>query len=138
MEDNQSLFGLQVDPQIQNNLTEASRWAKFVAVVISVAIGLIVLFFIIFGASIWQAFSSALETESSGIGMIVLLILLFFMSIIGILMYFLIRGANHIRKGLQNSDQALFNDGLVYMKNYFVMYGILSIISLLFSLLAII
>jgi hypothetical protein len=50
--------------------------------------------------------------------------------IVGTLAWFLINGANKIRKGIQLKDQQLLNDGLANIRNYFTMYGVLSLLGL--------
>ena len=41
MEDKQSFLDLQVDEQVSTQLTEASRWAKFLGIVVLIALGII-------------------------------------------------------------------------------------------------
>lgn len=131
MEENKSLFDLRVDDRAYNNLSEASRWAKFFAIAILISMGIFFLFVIAFSSRISQIFSGM---EGADLTVIFIIVFIILGAIVGTLMYFLIRGANLIRKGLQYNDQAVFNDGLASLRNYFVMYGVLTVISFFFSL----
>jgi succinate dehydrogenase/fumarate reductase cytochrome b subunit len=138
MQEDQSIPDLKVDEETTVNLTEVSRWAKFMGVLVLVAIGLVFLMCGFLWNRIPIFFSSArADTELSNQVKISLLIFLILVAgVLGVLMYFLIKGANCIRAGLRNRDQYLFTIGLGYLRNYFIMYGVISIISLLFNLIS--
>jgi hypothetical protein len=138
MEENQSFLELKVDQELSANLTEAFRWGKHLAIMVLVAIGLLLLIIILMGRQFTALFLTADEMQGGDgdIFMIGLIAGLAFVgAIVGILMSFLIKGANRIRNGILNKDQLLFNSGLANLKNYFAMYGVLSILGLLFALL---
>jgi len=63
-------------------------------------------------------------------------IIVLFLGVFFTLLFFLLRGATRIKTGLRDNDQALFNSGLANLRNYFIMFGILSILRVLFSLMA--
>jgi hypothetical protein len=137
MEENESVFELQVDQPVANNLIEVARWAKFLA--LSVLIGA-VLSFILFLVS-WGKIAGKLspEDELEGINMqffrIAIIIFFFiFAGILGVLFSFLIKAANRIRAGINNNDQMQFNNGIASLKSYFAMYGVLSIVMLCLSI----
>jgi len=138
MEENQSLLDLQVDRDAANNLTEVSRWSKLFALIVIIGFGL--LFILIF--ALWGRISTTLfakdEVDAKNvqylrIGMIFAFLVIG--TIVGIMMSFLIKGGNRIRKGILNRDQIMFNSGLGSIKNYFVMYGVIALIGIFFSLL---
>lgn len=138
MEENQSLLELEVDNEASANLTEVSKWGKFLAIIVLVALGMIVLLV----AFIWSKLGTLLSTtddmppEAVSVTKVMIVIaLLIGGAIVGVLMSFLIKGANQVRYGVVNKDQVIFNSGLANLKNYFVMSGILGILGLLFSLL---
>ena len=135
MEDNQSLLDLQIDQEASHNITESTKWGKFMAVLVITAFGLLFLLFIVlFGRLSELFFQTDIEGASSTSVMIFVIVLFGVVGVIMIiLMSFLIRGANRIRKGIQNRDQYLFNSGLSNLKNYFVMYGVLAILGLVFT-----
>jgi hypothetical protein len=71
---------------------------------------------------------------SEGFG-IILVVIIIVIGIVGLLMYFLLRAATHIRGGIETKDQQQFNAGLGYLKSYFTMYGIIAIIGLIVKIL---
>ena len=138
MEENQSFLELQVDKGASENLSEAARWGRLLAIMVLVAIGLLLLTIILMGRQFGELFLTADEMQGNGgdifmIGLIAGLV--FVGAIVGVLMSFLIKGANRIRNGILHKDQLLFNSGLANLKNYFAMYGILGIIGLLMTML---
>jgi len=138
MDENQSFLELQVDQDLSANLMEASRWGKFLAVMVIVAIGLFFLMAILLSGRLAGQFLTVEQMQGNGADLLMVGLIVGFAIIgiiVGILMSFLIKGANRIRNGIRNKDQMLFNSGLANLKNYFVMYGVLSILGLLFSFL---
>lgn len=141
MEENQSILGMEVEPQGRANLTEVARWGKFLAIVGYVFMGL----FIVMLAFAWNSFMSAftggypdpyersIVSTSSGFFLVVIIL---FVGIFFTLLFFLLKGANRIKAGLRDNDQAVFNSGLANLRNYFIMFGILSILRVLFSLMS--
>jgi|GEM_PF-834822 len=137
MEDNQSFLDLQVDEQASTQLTEASRWAKFLGFIVLIALGITVLMF----GMLWNKLDSwfltyeEMDAESTRVVKVVVAVCLVIAVVIGaILMTFLIKGANSIRAGIRQKDQALFNIGLGHFRNYLAMMGVLGVIFLLFAL----
>lgn len=136
MQEDQSILDLKVDEEASANLTEVSRWAKFMGVLVTVAIGLAFLMCALLWNRMPALFSSATtDTElSNQVRVFLLIILIVVAGVVGVLMYFLIKGANCIRAGLRTRDQYLFTIGLGYLRNYFIMSGVIGIITLLFKL----
>ena len=138
MEENQSFLELKVDEQLSANLTEVSRWGKFLAILVIVAIGLLFLMVILLWGRLAGQFLTLEEIQGTGADLLMVGLIVVFAivgAIVGILMSFLIKGANRIRNGIRNNDQMLFNSGLANLKNYFAMYGVLGILGLLFTFL---
>lgn len=138
MEHNQSLFEQQVEENVSANLVQVSRWSKLLAIIIIAGMGLLLLLIL----ALWSTFSQFFDAMSSVPGsngniimITILVMLIIIFAIVGVLMMFLIRGATNIRNGLANKEQVTFNKGLNNLKNYFLMYGILGIIGVLFMLL---
>lgn len=133
MEENRSLLDMGVDSAAQNNLMETSRWSKLMAILILVAIGLSVLIM----AIAWNSMTAIMHwgSESQGAGAIMAVMMVIVIAIVAVLMSFLIKGANRIKAGIQNRDQVLFNNGLGNLKNFFVMYGVLAVLGMVFTLL---
>lgn len=140
MEENRSLLGMGVDPNGSTQLIETSRWAKLLAILLLIGIGLMVLLLAFFWSQIGQLMAAETQGEESiaaAVGIMAAVVMVIVAVIVGILMSFLIKGANRIRLGIQSKDQILFNSGLASIKNYFVMYGVIAIIGMIFSLLGI-
>jgi hypothetical protein len=139
MEENQSLLELQVDQDATASLTEISRWGKLLGLLAVIGFGLLFVFVLIFsgrlaGYMVLKEDTAATDVAYFRIG--IFIGFAFVGAILIVLMSFLIRGANRIRLGIRNKDQLLFNSGLASLKNYFTMYGVLVLIALFFSLLA--
>lgn len=141
MEENQSILGMEVEPQGRANLTEVARWGKFLAIVGYVFMGIFVLmlafawnsFMNAFTGSYPDPYSSSIMSASSGFFLVIIVL---FLGIFFTLLFFLLRGATRIKTGLRDNDQAVFNSGLANLRNYFIMFGVLSILRVLFSLMA--
>lgn len=141
MEEDQSLLDLQVDREAAQQLTEMSRWGKLLGVLVCIGCGLLFILLII----LWGRFSTAitpneeLDAQNAQLDRIILIvILLAFGVVIGVLMSFLIKGANRIRMGIYNRDQLLFNSGLNSIRNFFAMNGVLALIWLFLKLLVLV
>ena len=132
MDDNQSILELQVDQTASKNLSEVSRWAKFLSITGFVFMGCMLIVFIAMRSQIASTLSQVIPgfAEVNSLGVLVA----FFIIIAGIvflLMYFLFRGSILIKKGIETKSQDMFNNGLASLKAYFMMYGILAIIALI-------
>lgn len=136
MEQPQQLFTSQVDPETQTNLAGASKWARFLGILGFVCIGIMLLVFLLLGNRLSQAFETVMPFDMSAMAGVLIVVLLIVFGIIGVLSYFLIRGANLVQKGIAHNDQLVFNDGLAAYRTYFIIYGILAVISLLFNLIS--
>ena len=138
MEENQStsLFGLGLDPASNAHLSEAARWAKFLAIVGFVICALIAVFGI-FAGSIFSGMMSRYSEfggRSSGYGggfgatfsiiYIGIAILYFFPCL------FLYRFANHMKAALASNQQEILNKSFQNLKIMFRYVGILTIIIL--------
>ena len=135
MEENQSILELQVDQTASKNLSDASRWAKFLSITGFVCMGLMLIFFVAMQSQIASGLSQVIpgfsNLESFGVLITVIII---FVGIVCLLMYFLFRGSTLIKKGIATKSQEVFNNGLASLKSYFIMYGILAIIGLISNL----
>ena len=132
MEEDQSILELQVDQTASKNLSEVSRWAKFLSITGFVFMGCMLIVFIAMRSQITSTLSQVIPgfAEVNSLGVLVA----FFIIIAGIvflLMYFLFRGSILIKKGIETKSQDMFNNGLASLKAYFMMYGILAIIALI-------
>jgi hypothetical protein len=135
MEENQSILDLHVDQTASKNLSDATRWAKFLSITGFICMGLMVIFFIAMQSQITSALSQVIPgfSDIDSFGFLVTVIII--VAGIGcLLMYFLFRGSMLIKKGIETKSQEIFNNGLAALKAYFIMSGIIAIIGLVSNL----
>lgn len=143
MEENQeSLFGMTIDPPIKSHLSETARWAQFLGIlgiILSVlcVLGGIAMVTIINTTS--NEFSSGYESTYPGsmnlvgsMGMIVYLVsalMIFFPSL------FMMRFAGKMKGALLANDQPLLTSSFQNLKLLFRFWGIMAIIVIAFYIL---
>src|SRR5256885_9268315 len=128
MEENQSVFELQVDQSAAKNLSGASGWAKFLAIVIFIAIGLCIISFVALRQQITDTFSQFVPGINASQSFGVIMAVIAVVAIVCILlMVLLFKGAVLIRRGIQTKNQQTFKVGLASLKGYFSMYGVIAI-----------
>jgi uncharacterized integral membrane protein len=131
MEENNSLFEFEVDQPISKEMSEMARSAKAFGLIIVIMLGLLVLFMFAAWSQLEGQFTDLPEGERSMALVLGMIVLLLVAAILGTMMFFLIRGANRLRKALNIKEQSIFNAGLGDIKVFFVFYGVLSILGLL-------
>lgn len=137
MDENQSLFELEVDYVTSEELLDTSRWQKMFGVILLTIIGLVVLAFLVGWNKIRVLIDEAITDDSGRAAMLVVAgIILLGAGILGTMSWFLIRGAGRIKTALRTKEQLLFNDGLSDLKIFFVIYGVLGILGLLGNLIS--
>ena len=141
MEQNQdlqnSIFELEVDNETRTSLYETAKWTKFLGIVATVCLAIFILLFIIFGTRIGAAVSTLIPGgDTLNAGAMIIVVVLIFVAILGALTYFLMKASSGIKLGLDTNNQEALNNGLNSMRIYFLIYGILTILSTFFSLLA--
>jgi len=132
------LFGLSIDTTGRAHLTEAARWARFLAIVGFVFIALFAVFAIAGGSYIANMFGRANQfgegnsgfTTGMTIGIIIyylcVALLVFFAYL------FLYRFAVNMRTALQANNQELLNRSFQNLKILYRYWGILTVIGLIF------
>jgi Na+-driven multidrug efflux pump len=138
MEENQSILELQVDQTASKNLSDATRWAKFLSITGFVCMGLMVICFIALQSQIASALSQVVPgfSDIGSFGMLISVIVIA-AGLVCLLMYFLFRGSTLVKKGIETKSQETFNNGLASLKAYFIMYGVLAVIGLIINLVSI-
>ena len=132
-----SIFELEVDNETRNSLYETAKWTKFLAIVATVCLAVFVLLFIFFGTRIGTAVSTLIPGgDALNAGAMIIIVVLIFVAILGALTYFLMKASSGIKLGIDTNNQEAFNNGLNSLRIYFIIYGILTILSTFFSLLA--
>src|SRR4030095_2822637 len=132
------LFGLSIDTTGREHLKEASRWARFLAIVGFVFIALVAIFLIAGGSYIANMFGRVNQyndlnsgfTTGMTIGIIIyylcVAVLVFFAYL------FLYRFAVNMKMALQGNNQELLNRSFQNLKVLYRYWGILTIIALIF------
>jgi len=140
-----SLFGLGIDNISKSHLSEAAKWARFLAICGFVFLGLMVIYGIVISfviADMAGAMSQYDSTYSAnslksimGIGMIIFYIICAVIAFFPY--YFLLRFANKMKAALLSNDQDALNGSFQNLKILYRYMGILMIISLVFMIFAI-
>jgi hypothetical protein len=135
---NTSLFGLGIDNISKSHLSEAAKWARFLAICgfiflgLMVIYGIVVSFLVVDMASTMSQFDTTANENSlknlMGIGMIIFYIV--FAVIAFFPYYFLLRFANKMKAALISNDQEALNGSFQNLKILYRYMGILMIISL--------
>lgn len=138
------LFTLSVDATTKTHLSEAAKWARFLAIMGFIFLGLMIIGGI-FAAVMMATTASQFDSEygSSGAGLmmgsfgagmaiiyIVLAVLYFFPCL------FLFRFASKTKQALASNDQTDLNSGIQNLKSMFRYMGILTIVILAFYAIA--
>lgn len=134
MEENQSILELHVDQTASKNLSDASRWAKFLSITGFVCMGLMLIFFLAMQSQIASALSELVpgfaDLKSMGPFIAIVIIAI---AIVFLLMFFLFRASTLVKRGIETKNQELFNNGLASFKAYFMMYGVIAIVGLVIN-----
>ena len=128
----QPIFDLQVDESASRNLWSITGWARFLAIAVFIGIGLVLVAFFSMRDQISTSVSRFIpDMDWAGL---VYGVIIFAAIICLVLFVFLLRGAILIRKGMLAKDQLVFNRGLASFKNFFIMYGLLGIITIILNI----
>ena len=132
---NSSLFSLSIDPITKAHLSEAAKWARFLAILGMIFLVLIILMGL-FGSTMLFSSMNNLEGDASGMAaygsgifagyMIVIAVIYFFP------LLFTLRFANNARTALNTNNQQALNTAFQNLKACFRFIGILTIIGLVF------
>ena len=138
---NTSLFGLGIDPAAKNHLSEAARWAKFLAICGFIMLGMMVIYGLLISV-VFSQFTRYEDTYSSrNIKNTLGAIMFVFYTVCALLAFFpylfLLRFANKMKRALESDDQAELNNSFMNLKILYRYLGILTIIGLAFMLLGI-
>ena len=142
---NTSLFSLTIDPVTKAHLTEAAKWARFLAITGMVFLVLMIIAGV-FGSAMLFSTTSRLESEygggATGMGAYGTGIFAAYMIVVAVIYFFpllfTLRFANNMRTALNANDQQALNISFQNLKACFRFVGILTIIALVFMAIAII
>jgi hypothetical protein len=136
-----NLFELQIDAQSSNHLSQAAKWAKFLAIIGFIFCGLLVVYGI-FAGVLFSSLSRMNTESSASFGAFANLGGAFFLTfaIVGAILYFfpclyLFRFAAKMQTALRNNDQNTLTNSFGNLKSFYKFLGILTIVVLAFYLL---
>jgi len=135
---NISLFGLGIDNISKSHLSEAAKWARFLAICGFIFLGLMIIYGVAMSFLIVNMANTMSQADSSPsenslqsmmrIGMVIFYIV--FAVIAFFPYYFLLRFANKMKAALISNDQDALNGSFQNLKILYRYMGILMIISL--------
>jgi hypothetical protein len=128
--ENPSLFDLQLDPVAQQHIAAVSQWAKIIAIIVLAIMGLGVFGVVSVGEKLSQEFVAADINFSEGMGPI-LVVILILVVVIGVWLYFLLRGAQLLKTGLATGNNEVLGAGFRMLRIFFTISTVLSILSII-------
>jgi hypothetical protein len=139
MEPNQeeTLLQMHLDYDGGHILHETVRWSRFLSIVGFIGLGIFVLIVAVMGTALSALYSRYLPgiDTMGGIGVAILIVvLLVCLAIGGLLVVMLYRFSTLTRRGIDHQDRVTFAAGMRCLKIYFLVSGILGLLSLLNSL----
>lgn len=130
--ENESLFELQVDYESGNRFREASKWGRFIAVVLFICIGLFLLVLTFASAALIQGLSATYPGVAT-LGGVFIAALFIIAAVYVYITIQLFRFAALVKEGIERQDQATFNNALKSLRNYFIASGIVSLLVIIWS-----
>ena len=139
---NLSLFGLSIDNISKNHLSEAAKWAKFLAICGFIMIGLMVIYGLAMSILFTQISNlEGSDYDASGMKGFLGVFMFVFYSAFAVLAFFpylfLFRFASKMKRALESDDQNELNNSFMNLKILYRYMGILTIIGLAFMVLGI-
>ncbi|MEO6723614.1 MAG: DUF5362 family protein [Ferruginibacter sp.] len=130
---------LLIDPIAKTHLKDTAKWAKFLGIV-GFIYGALIAIAAIFSGSLIAGMSGNYNRSSGGLmaGGGVAIVYLVFASVVFFMSYYLFRFAQKTQVALQTNDQPVLNESFKNLKIYFRLAGIVTIIAIVFSILAVI
>jgi len=132
------LFGLSVDTTGRAHLTEAARWARFLAIVGFIFIALVAVSLIAGGSFFASMFGRVNQYNEVGSGLatgMTVALIVYYLCIALLVFFaylFLYRFAVNMKLALQGNSQELLNRSFQNLKILYRYWGILTIIGLVF------
>jgi ABC-type multidrug transport system fused ATPase/permease subunit len=133
-----SLFSLSIDPETKVHLLETARWARFLAIVGMICLGLLVLFGVVY--SIWISSAiNRLQTQMSfpsqttydrglAVGSTFMFVV---MAVVGFFpLLYMLRFASQMRIALYGNDQENLNSSFRNLKRYFRYFGVITLVGM--------
>jgi hypothetical protein len=136
-QDHLTNMGLDLNGEVRLQLNEAAKWSKFIAIVMFIASGLILIFGIAGGA----ALTAALRKLGGGYdflgdfeGAVLIVVFVFVAAVLALVYYFLFSFSQKTKVALLSENTADFNAGLKSLKTFFIITTVFAILGLLSSI----
>lgn len=129
-----------LSPETAKQILEAGKWAKWIVVITSVLMALVLVLILGAGSLVGKYMLKDMEgvegAQAAGGIFTAVMVIVFAVvaAIVGVFLYFLYKFYNRTRIGLETRNQAMFNEGLSGLKNYLIINGVLLLLALLFTL----
>jgi len=134
-QDHLSGMDIQIDQEARQSLHDASKWTKFISIIVFVLGGLM-LFALIFGGT--QLITTINRMTGRGMnflydipGSVFVALLVFAVILLVALYYFLFNFAVKTKQALISEDATVFNAGLKSLKTFLIISTVLSILSVI-------
>lgn len=143
MEQPNSLFSLSIDPATRSHLSEASKWARFLAIAGMISLVLLVAFGVyvstVMTANLDRQFediNGGNSTLADGVGVGMAVIYLVIAVIWFFPLMYLLKFSNQMQNAIAGNNQEVLNSSFQNLKICFRYLGIVTIIGVIFYLIA--
>lgn len=136
-QDHLTNMGLDLDREVRLQLNEAAKWSKFIAIVMFVASGLILIFGIAGGAALTatlRKLGGCYGFLGDFDGALLIAVFVFVAAVLALVYYFLFNFSQKTKAALLSENTADFNAGLKSLKTFFIITTVFAILSLLSTL----
>ncbi len=113
-----------------NTLQETVRWSKFLAIVGFIGLGIYLLVVLVAGSLISTLVQQRYSLEGGALVGLVVVGVIVILAIFAVIVIMLYRFSVLTRRGIALQDQAIFNRGLKSLKIYFMINGVLAVLTL--------
>ncbi len=128
---------IRVDNEVKNQFAEASKWSKFISILVFVFAGIMLLVGVLGSAFILEAFDkmnggfSQYGNVSSAliIGAVVVIV-----ALVSVNYFFLYKFATKIKTAISTNDQLAMTEALSALKIFFIISAVISALSILKSI----
>ena len=141
MENNQQdLLGntdLQVDGHAKMQLGETAKWGKFIAIVMFILAGLIIIFGLIAGAALSGTFrrlGGAYDILGGFEGPVLIIVFVFIAAVIALIYYFLYQFSVKVKAAVVTENKQDLGTALKSLKTFFIITTVLAILGLLINI----
>ena len=129
-----TIFDYSVTPTMATNLREAARWTRFLSIVGFILMGVLLIGGLLIAPVFMRLFQSVMPSFPIVTGALIAIVIV--VVLFGTFLYALLyRFSTYTRMAIETNDEQLFSKGLRSLKIYFIIYGVILILSLLANIL---